>query len=78
MVEDAEMQVLGERGTIYSLVQSNVGAEYDGKKYRVKGKDNVMVKIFVPAMQTDAQKNKVLIAANGGGGMLGPSDRAGI
>lgn len=72
MVKDAEMQVLGERGTIYSLVQSNVGAEYDGKKYRVKGKDNVMVKIFVPAMQTDAQKNKVLIAANGGGGMLGP------
>ena len=66
------MQVLGERGTIYSLVQSNAGAEYDGKKYRVKGKDNVMVKIFVPAMQTDAQKNKVLIAANGGGGMLGP------
>lgn len=66
------MQVLGERGTVYSLIQSNTGVEYDGKKYRVKGKDNVMVKIFLPAMQTDAQKNKVLIAANGGGGMLGP------
>lgn len=70
------MRVTGERKTTYRLLDTPVRQGYDGVVYRVDGGTmggmQTFVKLYPSAMRTDQERNKVIDAVNGRGGIMGP------
>lgn len=70
------MRVTGERKTTYRLLDTPVRQGYDGVVYKVDsgtmGGVQTFVKLYPSAMRTDQERNKVIDAVNGRGGIMGP------
>lgn len=70
------MKVTGNRIKSYVLADKVKGTDYEGAIYEAtnlrKPRSMTCVKLYTPMMRTDEQMNKVINAANGMGGILGP------